>query len=167
MEIGTQRKRGRPPTGRALTAAERARRYRARVRARGLRPYSTLRQDPSLSAVRFRADTHLTPGEQDVLRRFCGAFGSLDRPPLRAAVFGSRARGVSHAGSDLDVAVIFAPPRNSRLEAHLAAIALAAQRPYWLGAYGIHLRAVPFCEGEGSALLDAAAGEMETVWTRP
>lgn len=86
---------------------------------------------------------------------------------MRAAVFGSRARGVSHAGSDLDVAVFFAPPRDSGLEAHLATLALAAQRPYWLGAYGIHLRAVPFYEGEVTALLDAAAGEMETIWTRP
>ncbi len=102
-----------------------------------------------------------------MLRRFCGAFGTLARPPLRAVVFGSRARGVSHANSDLDVAVIFAPPRSSGLEARLASIALAAQRPYWLGAYGIHLRAVPFYEGEASALLEAAAAEMETVWTRP
>ena len=33
-----KRRRGRPPTGRALTAAERMQRYRARQRAAGLRP---------------------------------------------------------------------------------------------------------------------------------
>ena len=38
MTRGKQKRRGRPPTGQALTAAERMQRYRARQRAAGLRP---------------------------------------------------------------------------------------------------------------------------------
>ena len=49
----------------------------------------------------------------------------------------------------------------------LSAIALAAQRPYWLGEYGILLRPVPFHTGERTALLESITGEMEVVWTRP
>ena len=167
MELNARKRRGRPPTGRALTAAERARRYRARLPARGLRLKSVMRRDPLLEAVRFARDTALSPGEQDVLRRFCGAFGSLPQVPARAAVFGSRARGASHPHSDLDVAVMVDAPRDPAFESALSAIALAAQRPYWLGEYGISLRPVPFYAGEQTALLEAIGGEMEVVWTRP
>lgn len=167
MELNAGKKRGRPPTGRALTAAERARRYRARLRARGVRLRSVMRRDPVLEAVRFDPHTLLTPGEQDVLRRFCAGFGRLPRMPRRAAVFGSRARGDSHAQSDLDVAVMVDAPRDLAFESALSAIALAAQRPYWLGEYGILLRPVPFYPGEQTALLEAIGGEMEVVWTRP
>lgn len=162
-----EKRRGRPPTGRALSAAERARRYRARLRSRGVRLRSTMRRDPLLSAVRFGSDTSLSPGEQDVLRRFCGAFGKLPRLPAWAAVFGSRARGASHPHSDLDVAVLVDAPRDTAFEPALSAIALAAQRPYWLGDYGISLRPVPFFLGERAAILDAIRDEMELVWTRP
>ena len=167
MELDTGKKKGRPPTGRALTAAERARRYRARLRTRGLRLRSATRRDPLLAAVQFGRDTHLSPGEQDVLRRFCGEFARLPRLPVRAAVFGSRARGASGPHSDLDVAVVVDAPRDPAFESALSAIALAAQRPYWLGAYGILLRPVPFYAGERTALLEAIGDEMEVVWTRP
>ena len=167
MELKARKRRGRPPTGRALSAAERAHRYRARLRARGVRLKSVLRRDPLLEAVRFADGTALSPGEQDVLRRFCGAFGSLPQVPARAAVFGSRARGASHPHSDLDVAVLVDAPRDPAFEPALSAIALAAQRPYWFGAYGIMLRPVPFYAGERTALLEAIGGEMEVVWTRP
>jgi hypothetical protein len=126
-----------------------------------------MQRDALLAAVRFGRDTALSPGEQDVLRRFCGAFGSLPRVPARAAVFGSRARGASHPHSDLDVAVLVDAPRDPAFESALSAIALAAQRPYWLGEYGISLRPVPFYPGERTALLEAIGGEMEVVWTRP
>jgi len=167
MLLSKLKRRGRPPTGRAMTAAERARRYRARLPARGLRLKSVMRRDPLLAAVRFAPGTALSPGEQDVLRRFCGAFGSLPQVPARAAVFGSRARGDSHAHSDLDVAVMVDAPRDPAFEPALSAIALAAQRPYWFGAYGIMLRPVPFYAGERTALLESIRGEMEAVWTRP
>jgi hypothetical protein len=150
-----------------MTAAERARRYRTRLRARGVRLKSVMRRDPVLEAVRFGPDTLLTPGEQDVLRRFCAGLKKLPRMPRRAAVFGSRARGDSHAHSDLDVAVLVDAPRDPAFESALSAIALAAQRPYWLGEYGIWLRPVPFYAGERTALLEAIGGEMEVVWTRP
>lgn len=167
MELNARKRRGRPPTGRALTAAERARRYRARLPARGVRLMSVLRRDPVLAAVRFARDSLLTPGEQDVLRRFCAGFRRLPRMPRCAAVFGSRARGDSHAHSDLDVAVMVDAPRDPAFESALSAIALAAQRPYWLGAYGILLRPVPLYSGEHTALREAISGEMEVVWTRP
>ena len=150
-----------------MPAAERARRYRARLRARGVRLKSVMRRDPVLAAVRFDPDTLLTPGEQDVLRRFCAGLKRLPRMPRRVAVFGSRARGDSHAQSDLDVAVLAEGSRDPAFESALSAIALAAQRPYWLGQYGIFLRPVPFYAGERTALLESIRGEMEAVWTRP
>lgn len=150
-----------------MPAAERARRYRARLRVRGIRVRAVRTRDPLLARVRFARDTFLTPGEQDVLRRFCAKMRELPRLPQRVAVFGSRARGDSHAQSDLDVAVLVDAPRDPAFESALSAIALAAQRPYWLGEYGILLRPVPFYAGERTALLEAIEGEMEVVWTRP
>ena len=138
-----------------------------RLRSRGVRLKSVMRRDPLLEAVCFDPRTLLTPGEQDVLRRFCAGFGRLPRMPRRAAVFGSRARGDSHAHSDLDVAVMVDAPRDTAFESALSAIALAAQRPYWLGQYGILLRPVPFYADERTPLLEAIAREMEVVWTRP
>ena len=150
-----------------MTAAERARRYRARLAARGLRMKSMMRHDPILEAVRFAGDTALSPGEQEVLRRFCGAFGSLPQLPSRAAVFGSRARGASHPHSDLDVAVLVDAARDPAFEPALSAIALAAQRRYWLGEYGISLRPVPLYRGEPASFLQAIRGDLEVIWTRP
>lgn len=150
-----------------MPAAERARRYRARLRARGMRVRSAIRSDPLLEAVRFDPDTLLTPGEQDVLRRFCAGLSELPRLPRSVAVFGSRARGGSHAHSDLDVAVLSDGPRDRSLEAALSAIALGAQQPYWLDQYGISLRPVPIYRGEPSAFLDAIRDELEVVWKRP
>ena len=126
-----------------------------------------MRRDPLLEAVRFARDTALSPGEQDVLRRFCGAFGSLPQVPARAAVFGSRARGASHPHSDLDVAVLVDAARDPAFEPALSAIALSAQRPYWLGEYGISLRPVVFYRGEPAAFLNAIRDDLEVVWTRP
>lgn len=126
-----------------------------------------MRRDPLLEAVRFARDTVLSPGEQDVLRRFCGAFGSLPRVPARAAVFGSRARGDSHERSDLDVAVLADGPRDRSFESALSAIALSAQRPYWLDGYGISLRPVVFYRGEPAAFLNAIRDDLEVVWKRP
>lgn len=167
METETQRKRGRPPTGRALTAAERARRYRAGLRARGVRLRSVMHRDPLLEAVRFVPGSLLTPGEQDVLRRFCGAFGRLSRLPRRVAVFGSRARGESNAQSDLDVAVLAQGSRDAAFESALSAIALDAQAPYRLDGYGISLRPVVFYGVERGALPQSIRNDLEVVWTRP
>jgi len=167
MKVLVRKGPGRPATGRALSAAERARRYRARLRVRGLRLRSAAQRDPLLAAVQFDRDTHLSPGEQDVLRRFCGEFARLPRLPVRAAVFGSRARGASGPHSDLDVAVLVDAARDPAFESALSAIALAAQRPYWLGEYGISLRPVPVYLGEPAPILEAIRDEMELVWTRP
>lgn len=159
--------RGRPRTGRAIPAAERARRYRARLRERGLRVYRKTGPDRALAAVKFRRDTLLTPGEQDVLRRFCSALPSLPQLPASVAVFGSRARGNSNERSDLDVAVFFDGARDRAVESELSAIALAAQRAYWLDGYAIALRPVAFYRDEPPAFLDAIREDLEVVWTRP
>lgn len=166
MSEALKRKPGRPATGRALSAAERARRYRARLRARGVRATAVLRRDPMLAAVRFAPDTLLTPGEQDVLRRFCAGLRKLPRLPQQVAVFGSRARGESDEQSDLDVAVIVDGARDRSFETALSAIALSAQRPYWLDRYGISLRPVPIYRGEPVAFLNALRDDLEVVWTR-
>ena len=166
METEARPKRGRPPTGRALTAAERARRYRARLRARGVRLRSVMQPDPLLLAVRFAPGTLLTPGEQDVLRRFCAAFGRLPRLPQRVAVFGSRARGESNARSDLDVAVLVRGARDPAFESALSAIAMEAQAPYWMDGYGIFLRPVVF-DGAGAMMPSPIRNDLEAIWTRP
>ena len=167
MGVAEKRKPGRPVTGRAMGAAERARRYRARLRERGVRVATVMRQDPFLEALRFKPDTLLTPGEQEVLRRFCVGLKKLPRLPRSVGVFGSRAKGGSHAHSDLDVAVMMDESHGGSFQAALSAAALDAQRPYWLDQYGISLRPVPFYRGKPSAFQDAIRDELEVVWTRP
>ncbi|MDA1118082.1 MAG: nucleotidyltransferase domain-containing protein, partial [Proteobacteria bacterium] len=144
-----------------------ARRYRTRLRARGVRLKSVMRRDPVLDAVCFGPDTLLSPGEQDVLRLFCAGFRKLPRLPRMAAVFGSRARGGSDERSDLDVAVFLGAARDRAAESRLSAIALSAQKPYWLDGYGISLRPVVFYRGEPAAFLNAIRDDLEVVWTRP
>ncbi|MBI3375787.1 MAG: nucleotidyltransferase domain-containing protein [Betaproteobacteria bacterium] len=120
-----------------------------------------------LARVQFGRETFLTPGEQDVLRRFCARFRELPCLPQRVSVFGSRAKGDSHAHSDLDVAVLMDGSHNPAMDTALSAIALGAQKNYWLGEYGISLRPVAIYAGEAVAFLDAIGNDEEVVWTRP
>lgn len=149
-----------------MPAAERARRYRVRLRANGVRIRTRTERDPLLARVRFGRETFLTPGEQDVLRRFCSRLRDLPRLPRCIAVFGSRAKGDSHAQSDLDVAVLVDGSRDPSMDVALSTIALGAQKHYWLGEYGISLRPVAFYAGEAAAFLEAIGKHQEVVWTR-
>lgn len=123
--------------------------------------------DGVLSAMRFAPDTLLTPGEQDVLRRFCAGFHTLPVMPGKMAVFGSRATGGADEHSDLDMAVFFDGSRSAELETRLSAIAFSAQSPYRSGPYGIFLRPVPLYITDKSLFLDSIRPDLEVVWTRP
>jgi len=158
-------RRGRPATGRALSAAERARRYRARLRASGVRIVTRRISDPLLTGVRFTEAVHLSPGEQDVLRRFCRQLSALPRLPGRIAVFGSRARGDSDERSDLDLAVYFEGTRDRETDSRLSALAGEAARRYRSGRFGIRLRPVPLYEPQDAAFAAAIEPEAQTIWT--
>jgi hypothetical protein len=167
METNLRRRVGRPTTGVAVSAAERMRRYRARLRERGIRVRAVMRRDPVLGAMRFGPATHLTPGEQAVLRRFCVGLGKLPVEPDAVAAFGSRVKGLSDDASDLDVVVFFDVGRDPGIESQLSRIALEARRPYCSGQYGIFLNPVPIFAADGDALLESIRDEMEVVWKRP
>lgn len=167
-ENSAARRRGRPRTAAPLSAAERMRRYRARLLEQGLHARSVLKRDPVVRAVRFKPDSLLTPGEREVLRRFCSGLRRLPALPQHVAVFGSRARGGSDAGSDLDVAVIVDRAEEVRAVQHaLGRIAAAACGDYQVGEYRIRLRPVVLHRGARSGLMQAVRADRETVWTRP
>ena len=169
MTEPASRGRGRPRSVAPLSAAERMRRYRARLRERGWRRVESRARDPRLAGLRFSEASLLTPGEREVLRRFCAAAAALPRPPRQILVFGSRARGDADERSDLDVAVRFTGARDREIESALSGLALRARRGYCTGEYGILLKPVALFDAEtaASALAHAVAAEGETIWTRP
>ena len=138
-----------------------------RLRARGVRLASVRKTDLLLVNLKFAKDKYLTPGEQDVLRRFCSRFCDLPRLPTRLAVFGSRARGDSDENSDLDVGVYFQDPRDRETESRLSSIAYDATRSYRSGNYGIRLRPVPLFGKADAAFAAAIEPEAQTLWTAP
>lgn len=144
------------------------RRYRARLRVKGIRVQVIARRDPVLNAVRFKRDSLLTPGEQDVLRRFCAGLARAPALPLQLAVFGSRVTGTSDQRSDLDLAlVVNAEMATSDFQEMLSRLALRAQAPYREGAYGIFLKPMLVEKGGRSALLASIREHSEVIWTRP
>lgn len=167
MDLQNKPLRGRPRSGAALSGAERMRAYRRRLRERGLRERVSIGVDPALAAVRFRSDSCLTPGEQDVLRRFCAGLARIGGKARKVAVFGSRARGNSHANSDLDVAVFLDGEKSAATEQALASLSLQAQSPYLDGIYGIYLKPVALFRGESRSFLESIKPEMEVIWTKP
>ncbi|MGH8681702.1 MAG: nucleotidyltransferase domain-containing protein [Burkholderiales bacterium] len=162
------RRRGRPRSAAPLSAAERARRYRARLLEKGIRARSILTLDAVSQAVRFSPESLLTPAEREVLRRFCSGLRKLPTLPRRVAVFGSRVRGNSDASSDLDVAVFVDRQDEVPAARHaLGGIAAAACGDYQAGTYRILLRPVVLRRGARGSLAEAVRAEQETVWTRP
>lgn len=88
----------RPRTGRALTAAERMQRYRARRRAQGLR--SVLQWKPRQAREEIME-------KRELIRTLARAHGART-----VELFGSAARGDERPGSDLDFMVEMEPDRS-------------------------------------------------------
>src|SRR6266540_1817506 len=88
----------RPVTGKALSAAERMRRYRARRRAAGLHPATTWKPARALEEVQAKAD---------LIRSLARAHGATS-----VELFGSAARGEDRPDSDLDFIVELEPGRS-------------------------------------------------------
>ena len=88
----------RPSTGKALSAAERMRRYRVRRRAAGLRPATVWKPARALEEVQAKAD---------LIRTLAKAHGATS-----VFLFGSAARGEDRPGSDLDFIVELEPGRS-------------------------------------------------------
>lgn len=151
-----------------MSAAERMRAYRRRLRERGEKIRSVRSVDPIVKAVRFSSESLLTPAEQDVIRRFCAGLRRLPSLPAEVAVFGSRVKGDSTIGSALDVAVLLECPRAPRVEQMLYSLAHQAQAPYVHGPIGICLKPVAiFQEDRRRGFFGAIRNCMEPVWTRP
>ena len=89
---------GRPRTGKALTAAERMRRYRARRSAEGLRSVATWAPRSIREQVLAKAD---------LIRTLAKAHGATS-----IELFGSAARGEDRHDSDIDLMVEFEPGRS-------------------------------------------------------
>src|SRR4051812_47092910 len=87
----------RPRTGKALSAAERMRRYRARRRAAGLRAASVWKPARALEEVQ---------GKAELIRTLAKAHGATS-----VELFGSAARGDDRPDSDLDFMVELEPGR--------------------------------------------------------
>ena len=81
----------RPRSGKALTAAERMRRYRVRRRAAGMRPVATWAPSSVREQVLAKAD---------LIRTLAKAHGAVS-----VELFGSAARGEDRPDSDIDVMV--------------------------------------------------------------
>ena len=81
----------RPRSGKALTAAERMRRYRVRRRAAGMRPVATWAPSSVRDQVLAKAD---------LIRTLAKAHGAVS-----VELFGSAARGEDRPDSDIDVMV--------------------------------------------------------------
>ena len=163
-----EKRRGRPPTGLAQSAAERMRAYRRRLRERGMAVKSVMIKDPVAAAARFRRGSLLTPAEKDVIRRFCAGMRKLPALPERVAVFGSRAKGGAHIDSDLDLAVLMGGEKSAKIDASLAAMSAWAVEPYQENGIGIRLRPVAiFSADRERAFFKAICNDMDTVWTRP
>ena len=101
-EASTPSRRGRPPTGRAQSAAERMRRYRARQRAAGLRVVTRAEMPRSISGGALKH--HII--EARSLAMHCLAAQKIERDPalldkVRATLENWRARYSDTQGNDM------------------------------------------------------------------
>lgn len=104
-----------------------------------------------------------SPLEQGIFREVVGALSDL---PLRElAVFGSRARGRSHEGSDLDLLVRLDMTPSRKVQRRLSALARELSVEDADG-HGLRVQLVPQFRGdEAGYLVQTIAGERDPVWT--
>ena len=142
------------------------RRYRARLLAKGIRQVSVAKVDPLLGAARFSRASLLSPAERDVIRRIAIRLRGLPELPEMLAIFGSRSKGGSVAGSDIDLAVFVRNP-SVALQNRILAIAHRAQAPYEGEGCAIVVRPVLLKAGQSGAFLESIKDDLEVVWTKP
>ena len=106
-----------------------------------------------------------SPLERAILAQVVEALRDL---PLRSvAVFGSRARGHSNAGSDLDIAVRLEMGRSREVEQRLYALAEAVSMEDEDPAYAVKVQIVPlFTSDVGGYFERTISAELDPIWTR-
>jgi len=111
------RRRGRPAKADALSPAERARRYRARRRALGLKPRVVwMPAEPAHARVTFlpldsQRAAHRHARERAARTAAAAVLRRLRERGVRAGVFGSLAAGRFDLHSDVDFLVLECPPQ--------------------------------------------------------
>lgn len=110
---------------------------------------------------------HYTPMESRLIRQLAHALLEAGVPVKSLKIFGSRARGLSSARSDLDIAVDLNSPPDPSLSQQVMDLGRQLSLLEEGGGFGLRVQTVPFFEGEeNSYLARTIAHEAETVWTR-
>ena len=108
-----------------------------------------------------------SPMEDQIIRRLTASLVVGQVPVRSIRIFGSRARGHSNEGSDLDIVVELASPPDSALSRRVMELGRALSVVSDDGGWGLRVQAVPLFEGEEQGpLARAIARDAETVWTR-
>jgi predicted nucleotidyltransferase len=106
-----------------------------------------------------------SPLEHAIVARVVDALSDL--PVRSVGVFGSRARGHSHAGSDLDIAVRIEMGRSRQVERRLCALAESLSVQDAASAHGVRVQIVPLFESDTGGFLERTiSSELDPLWTR-
>lgn len=108
-----------------------------------------------------------TPVEHLIFQRLADAVRAAGLPVIALRVFGSRARGRSHADSDLDIAVEVDSDRNPGLERRILALGEQLSEQDEASGHRLRVQTVPFFRGDMAGFLARTiARDLDTVWTR-
>ncbi len=111
--------------------------------------------------------TRYTPMETAIVRQLAAALLARGLPVKSLRIFGSRARGHSSEGSDLDIAVELESAPDPRLSREVMDAGRRVSIPAGAHHLGLRVQSVPFFQGEETGYLTRAiAQDAETVWTR-